>query len=130
MRPYLFALAALAAVAAVPCIGQPSQGEPTRQEIEEAYRSKSGEGGFLIPGLRRETRRIKEIRGWSLKFKRLGEDRRAGILLTRRYRAVARKNTTCAEYRIIDTMPLPPPNPQIGIKPNVTVEPGSVAPCR
>ncbi len=71
--------------------------------------------------------RIKEVRGWSLKFKRLSEDRGVGIL-TRRYQAVAKKNGSCAEYQIIDTRPFPPVNPQI--KPNLTVEPSGVKACQ
>lgn len=34
--------------------------EPTREEIAQAYRSKSGEGGFVFPGLRWERWRINE----------------------------------------------------------------------
>ncbi len=76
MRSRLPCVAALAAIAAVPTsFGQWQQGEPTKQEIAEAYRSKSGEHVFIIPGVRWETWSIKQIRGWSLKFKRLSEQR-------------------------------------------------------
>jgi hypothetical protein len=101
--------------------------EPTRREIAEAYRSKRGEGGTLIPGVRWEVWRIKEIRGWSLHFKRVSENRGVGIL-TREYQAVARKNGSCAEYQITDSMPFPSGNVQI--RPMLVVEPGGVRPCR
>lgn len=45
--------------------------EPTKEEIAQAYRSKVGEGGTPIPGVRWEKWRVKEIRGWSLKLKRI-----------------------------------------------------------
>ena len=54
--------------------------------------AKKGEGGTFIPGLRWERWRINEIRGWSLKFRGLSEDRGVGIL-RRRYQAVAKKNS-------------------------------------
>lgn len=110
-----------------PTFSQSLQGEPTRQEISHAYRSKAGEGGTFIPGVRWERWRINEIRGWSLHFKRVDEKRGVGIL-TRQYRAVAKKNGSCAEYQITDTMPLPPGNVQI--KPSLVVEPNGVTACR
>jgi hypothetical protein len=107
--------------------GQQPQHEPTRQEITRAYKSKSGEGGTLIPGTRWERWRIREIRGWALRFRRVSEKRGLGIL-TRQYRVIAKKNGSCAEYRVTDTIPLPPNNPQI--KPTLVVEPVGVAACR
>ncbi len=104
---------------------QPPQNEPTRQEIAEAYRSKSGEGGTFIPGVRWERWRIKEIRGWALRFKRTGEKRDPGIL-TREYQVLAKKNGSCAEYHITDTMPLVP---NLQIKPVLVVEPAGVRAC-
>lgn len=62
-----------------------------------------------------------------MKFKHLHEDRGVGILI-RRYQAIAKKNNTCAEYQITDTMPFPPANPQM--KPSLTVEPGGLKACR
>jgi len=59
---------------ALPSFGQLTPGEPGKQEIVSAYRSRHGEVGAPIPGLRHESWGIKEIRGWSLKFKRLHED--------------------------------------------------------
>ena len=53
--------------------------EPTKQEIEEAYRSKSGGGGTFIPGLQWERWRIKEIRGWKLRFKRISQKQSPGV---------------------------------------------------
>jgi hypothetical protein len=103
----------------------------TPQEIADAYRSKQGEGGTFIPGLRRERWRIKEVRGWSLKFKRLGEGRSVGVgsmsIRGHRYKVVAKKSDTCAEYHIIDRMPVPP-NPQISE--SLTVEPQGIHLCR
>jgi hypothetical protein len=101
--------------------------EPTKTEIADAYRSKVAEGGAVIPGIRWEKRRINQIRGWSLKFKRLHEDRAIGILILR-YHALARKNLSCAEYQIIQTIPLTPGTPHI--RPSLTVEPGGVTACR
>jgi hypothetical protein len=107
--------------------GQTPPGEPTRQEIAEVYRSKAGEGGTFIPSLRWERWRIREIRGWSLHFKRMSENRGPGIL-TREYRIIAKKNGLCSSYDITDTMPLPPVNSQI--RPLLVVEPKGVNSCR
>jgi hypothetical protein len=60
--------------------GQSAHNEPTRQEIAEAYRSKSGEGGIFIPAVRWERWRIRDVRGWSLRFKRVKESRNIGVL--------------------------------------------------
>jgi hypothetical protein len=127
MRPNMFSIAVLASIGAALSFSQWQQGEPTREEIAGAYRSKSGEHATIIPGIRWETWSIKQIRGWSLKFKRLSAERQAGILI-RRYRVVAKKNDTCAEYLITDTMVFPPANVQI--KPSLVVEPGGVKACR
>ena len=51
---------------------------------------------------------------------RSSREREIGIL-TQRYQAVAKKNNTCVEYRIIDIIPFPPVNTQI--KPSLAVEP-------
>lgn len=118
----------MAAMNISPSFGQVPPDEPTRREIEGAYRSKSGGGGTFIPGVRRERWRIKEIRGWSLHLKRVSEKRGVGIL-TRRYRAVAKKNGSCAAYRITDTIPFPEPV-NVQIKPILVVEPGDVTACR
>jgi hypothetical protein len=117
----------LAAISATLTIAQVQPNEPTKQEIAEAHRSKSGEGGTFIPGVRWEKWRIKEIRGWSLRFKRVSEKSGLG-LLTRKYRAVAQKNGSCVEYQITDTMLLTPGNVQI--KPILVVEPSGVTACR
>jgi hypothetical protein len=117
----------MAVMSISPSFGQGPQDEPTRREIEGAYRSKSGEGGTFIPGVRWERWRIKEIRGWSLHFKRVSEKRGVGIL-TLQYRAVAKKNGTCVGYQITDTMPFPPVNVQI--KPILVVEPSGLTACR
>lgn len=100
---------------------------PTVKEITEAYRAKCGEYAFVIPGLRWEVWRIREIRGWSLRFKRLSETRTAAIL-ARNYRVVARQEGACAEYRIRETAPMPPMNTQI--RPSLAVEEAGVRRCR
>jgi hypothetical protein len=46
--------------------------------------------------------RIREIRGWSLKFKRLSETRFPGII-TLKYQALAQNNGMCVECHITDT---------------------------
>lgn len=106
---------------------QPPQNQPTRQEIAEAYRSKSGEGGTFIPGLHWERWRTKEIRGWKLHFKRISQKQSTGVM-TVKYEAVARKNGSCAEYQITNTMPFPPNNVQL--KPILVVDPNGVKACR
>ena len=111
----------LASMNASPSFGQLPQDEPTRQEIAEACKKKAVTVG-------REKWRIKEIRGWSLRFKRISEKRGAGIL-THQYRAVAQKNGSCVVYQITDTMPLQPDNVQT--KPILVVEPsGLMRACR
>jgi hypothetical protein len=121
------ALILLAGISTSLSFAQVAPNEPTKQEIAEAYRSKLGEGGTFIPGLRWERWRIKETRGWKLHFKRLGEKRSPGVT-TFEYQAIAQKNGSCADYQITDTMPAPPPNPQM--KRIVVVEPSSVTACR
>lgn len=125
-QAWLYA-AVLAVAVAEPASGQWQQGEPTREEIAEAYRSKSGEHCFVIPGICWETWNIKRIRDWSLKLKRLGEERSAGLRI-RRYRVIAKKGGQCAEYLIVDTMSFPPVNVQI--KSSLTVEPKGVKECK
>jgi hypothetical protein len=117
----------MAVMSLSPSFGQSPQDEPTKREIEGAYKSKSGGCGTFIPGVCWERWRIKEIRRWSLHFKRVSERRGIGIL-TRQYQAVAKKNGSCVEYQITDTMPFPEPNVQI--KPILVVEPGGVTACR
>ena len=120
MKFSVSALMLLAAISATLSFAQPPQNEPTKQEIAEAYRDR-------VIVLRWEKRRIKEIRGWSLHFKRVSEKRGVGIL-TRQYEAVAKKNGSCAEYQITDTMPVQPNNVQL--KPILVVDPGGVKACR
>ena len=110
----------VAAINASQSFAELPQNEPTRQEIAEAYRNKA-----VIVGW--EKWRIKEIRGWSLHFKRVSE-KRGACILTRQYRAVAQKPGYCAEYQITDTMPLQPNNVQI--KPILVVKPSGVRACR
>ena len=125
MEPLNRTWIALALLCSPVAFGQ--NAEPTREEIAEAYRSKRAEGGTFIPGTRWEVWRIRQIRGWSLHFKRVSESRGAGIL-TRNYRALARKSGSCAGYRVTDTLPLPSGNVQI--RPMPVVEPNSVRACQ
>ena len=126
MKLLAFIVMALAATTAGPTFGQPAQDEPTRQEIAEAYRSKSGEGGIFIPGVRWERWRIRDVRGWSLHFKRLKESRHVGVL-TLEYRVLAKKAGSCAEYQVTDTLPIPG---NVQIQPISVVDPGTVHACR
>lgn len=121
-----FIVIVLVAVAGSLTFGQPAQNEPTRQEVAEAYRSKSGEGGIFIPSVRWERWRIREIRGWTLRFKRVKELRNVGVL-TLEYRVLAKKAGSCAEYQVTDTMPIPG-NAQI--QPILVVDAGGVRTCR
>jgi hypothetical protein len=121
-----FIIIALTATAANLTFGQTGQNEPTRQEIAEAYRSKSGEGGIFIPAVRWERWRIRDVRGWSLRFKRVKESRNVGVL-TLQYRVLAEKAGSCAEYQVTDTMPIPG---NVQIQPILVVDPGAVHACR
>ena len=99
------------------------------QEIAQAYKSKSGGFATLIPRHEWETWRIKEIRGWKLHFKQLSRQQSAGVR-TLRYEVVAKRNGSCADYEITDTIPpVPPPNPQVPL-PIVVVDPKGVKACR
>jgi hypothetical protein len=101
--------------------------EPTKPEIAEAYRSKSGEHGLPVPGFRWETWRIREIRGWALKFRRLSEKEDVGVM-TRRYLVVAKKGGSCSEYQVTDMGPSFGGNAQI--RPILNVEARGVGNCR
>lgn len=117
---------ALAATADNLAFAQSSQNEPTRREIAEAYRSKSREGGVFIPAVRWERWRIREVRRWSLRFKRVKENRNVGVL-TLDYQVVARKAGSCAEYHVTDTMPIPG---NVQIQSVLVVDRGGVHACR
>jgi hypothetical protein len=119
--------AELILVAAAFSFAQAPLNEPTKQEIREAYESKSGGGGTFIPGVQWERWRIKEIRGWKLHFKRISQKQSPGIIAVK-YQAVAKKSGSCADYGITDTMPLPPANPQM--KRILVVEPSGLRACR
>lgn len=126
MKLFSFIVMVLASTTAYPTYGQSVQNEPTRQEIAEAYRSKSGEGGIFIPAVRWERWRIKNVRGWSLRFKRLKESRNVAVL-TLEYKVLARKAGSCAEYHVTDTVPIPG---NVQIQPILVVDPGAVHACR
>ena len=102
----------LLAIAASLAWAQSPKDEPTQQEIERAYRSKSGRGS---------------IRGWSLHFKRVSQERYVGVWRDK-YQVLAQKDSLCAHYQITDTKPVPPPNVQI--KPMLIVEADGVQVCR
>jgi hypothetical protein len=119
VKPSVPALILLAAIRATIVSGQVPPNEPTKEEIAHAYRSKSGATGTFIPRHEWEHWRIKEIRGWKLHFKRISEKRFPGVI-TLEYEAVAKKNSSCADYEITDTMPLTPANPQM--KPILVVD--------
>jgi hypothetical protein len=125
MKVLPFVVTALAAATASLTFGQSAQNEPTRQEIAEAYRSKSGEGGIFIPAVRWERWRIRNVRGWSLHFKRVKESRKVGVL-TLEYQVLAKKAGSCAEYQVTDTMPIPG---NVQIQPILVVDPGGVHAC-
>lgn len=126
MKLLPFIVIALASTTVSPTFGQSMQNEPTRKEIAEAYRSKSGEGGIFIPAVRWEKWRIKNVRGWSLRFKRLTEIRNVGVL-TLEYSVLAKKAGSCAEYHVTDTMPIPG---NVQIQPILVVDPGAVHACQ
>jgi hypothetical protein len=126
MKLLPFIVIVLASTTASPTFGQSAQNEPTRQEIAQAYRSKSGEWGIFIPAVRWERWRIKDVRGWSLRFKRLKQSRNVGVL-TLEYRVLAKKAGSCADYHVTDTMPIPG---NVQIQPNLVVDPGAVHTCR
>ena len=108
MRPFVSALILLPTICAIVSLGQaPPSTEPTKHEIERAYKSKSGGRGSFVSG---ERWRIKEIRGWTLKFSHTGDEKYIEVLITK-YRAIAKRNGSCAEYQITDTMIVPPTNP-------------------
>jgi hypothetical protein len=71
--------------------------------------------------------RIKEIRGWTLEFSHVHDEKYVGVLIAK-YRAVAKKNGSCAEYQISDTMIFTLPTPQM--KPMLVIEPSGVKACR
>jgi len=103
VKLYVPVLMSLAAVSATSAFAQVTPNEPTKEEIAEAYRTKSLGVGMAIPALQWERWRIKEIRGWKLHFKRIGEKRSPGVI-THKYEAVARKNGWCADYEIADRL--------------------------
>jgi hypothetical protein len=115
----------IAFLLALPAFSQSDQ--PTIREIADAYRSKSAEGGTFVPGLRWETWRIKEVRGWSLRFKRIADERLVGVVI-KKYQVVAKMSGVCAEYEITDTFAFPPNSVQI--KPILVVEPSGIRSCR
>lgn len=127
VKLFIPALMSLAAISATIAFAQAPPNEPTKQEIAQAYRSKSGGTGTIIPGVQWERWRIKEIRGWKLHFKRISEERSPGVI-TLKYVAVAKKNGLCADYQITNTMTFPPPNPQM--PPILVIDRNGVKPCK
>lgn len=97
---------------------------PDAAEIETAYRSRTAAAGF--GPLRIESRRVRDIRGWRLSFKRLSQS--AGPVATStKTRVTARHGSTCAAYLVTDTVVFGNPR----VKPVLHVEPlGGAQPCR
>jgi len=81
---------------------------------------------MAVPHFRWEAWRIKEVRGWELRFKRVAEEKRVG-LMTLKYRVIAKKNNVCAGYQITDTRTFPPQNLQIPS--SVVVDPSGLERC-
>jgi hypothetical protein len=100
---------------------------PTELEMREAFYSKAGHVGPRVFGRSVGTWRVKEIRGWKIKFKELDSERQQGFVRVN-YRGTAQKQTTCAAYEITQTIPTGPP-PQY-VKPNVTVSAPTTVPCQ
>jgi hypothetical protein len=127
MRAFVPALTLLAGLSAMPAFAQAPPNEPTKQEIEEAYRSKSSGGN--LPGIRIERWRVKQIRGWEIHFKRVSATKTAGVRKTT-YDARAKKSGSCAHYLVTETMPpIPAPTPNMRW-PIVVVEPKGLMSCR
>ncbi len=97
---------------------------PTEREIAGVYRDGAAARVRTFPPLRRA--RARDIRGWLVKFTHVMDSRHPGITIAK-YRAVAKMQNTCAEYRVADTMVMPPYNTQV--KPGVTVEAAGVGRC-
>jgi hypothetical protein len=114
------------AVSASRTFAQAAPDVATKQEIATAYRSKSGDVGTAIPGRRWERWRIKQVRGWSLHFKRLSEERYVGVIIAK-YREVAKKRSACLKYEITETIMFPPQNVQF--PPTLVVEPLGTPSC-
>lgn len=103
---------------------QTPAGVPTGDEITGAYQSNGVAAG--VGPIRIGPRRVKDLRGWALKYKRLSAS--AGpIASTTKYRVTAKKDGWCAEYLVTDMVPMS--NAQI--KPVLVAEPlGPVRTCR
>lgn len=99
---------------------------PTEGEIAEAYRSKQSAGGraiFGIPLGKRST----EVRDWRVKFVRLEETRAVDVWI-RRWSAIAEQAGMCADYAIVETVPMGSGIPRIRYR--LRVEPTGVRRCR
>jgi hypothetical protein len=126
MRAFVPALTLLAGITAMPAFAQAQPNEPTRQEIEEAYRSKSSGGN--LPGIHIERWRVKQIRGWEIHFKRISAKKTDGVRKTT-YDARAKKNGSSALYLVTETMaPMGMPTPNMRW-PIVVVEPKGLMSC-
>jgi hypothetical protein len=120
MRAFVPALTLLAGLGAMPAFAQAQPNEPTKQEIEEAYRSRPG---IIHIG------RVKQVRGWEIHFKRISTTKTAGVRKTT-YDARAKKSGSCAHYLVTETMPpMPAPTPNMHW-PIVVVEPKGLISCR
>jgi len=112
----------LAATSVTVSFAQAPGNEPTKQEVERAYRSRGG--GSLIS---RARWRIQKVRGWTLEFSHVQDEKYTGVVIAK-YLAVAKKNGLCAEYHIADTVIFTQPNPQM--KPMLVVDSEGLKACR
>lgn len=103
---------------------QTPAGLPTGNEIAGAYQSNGVAAG--VGPIRIGPRRVKDLRGWALKYKRLSAS--AGpIASTTKYRVTAKKDGWCAEYLLTDMLPMG----DARIKPVLVAEPlGPARTCR
>lgn len=95
-----------------------AESELTKQEILDAYQQRA-RGGIFLGGLIRESRRAVTVRGWSIRFHRLGEDNGASGMLVKRFRVESTKNGWCNSYALIERVPRPPLDQHV--KPTIEV---------
>lgn len=129
---YVLPMLLEAALSTAALLGQkPVPDEPTIKEIVEAYQSKTGEHDLgSWPLIKHwESYRIRQIRGWSISFKRTRVVKIPGRWvagITRlHYRVRAIHDSLCSQYELVESRSfawIGPPN-----VPNVTAEPSS--PC-
>lgn len=112
IAPLLLLPLLLAARAAFAQTAPASATVPAPREIEAAYQATTG-GGIGIGPVRIGNRRVREVRGWELKFKQLSQ-KGGSYAVTTKTRVIARKDGSCAEYLVTDTVLLSSPSPSLG----------------